>query len=246
MISINMQSRSLLEKIGTLQKSVFTLTDLEKITGKKREYLKVYLFRLKKRGVLYEAERGKYILPRQHPFITASHLLFPSYISFLSAYSYYQITTQIPRTITVVAVHSKQSISLDNYTVKFVRFQPSRIFGFRKEKFMEKEVFVAEKEKAIIDSLYLPEYCSLEDTYFALGEGAPNPDKLIDYALRMDSAVLLKRLGYLLDLQGIDIYEKVKKSISSRYDVLDPTSKVVRTKSKKWRLIINKVLRNVE
>ncbi|MEK6937878.1 MAG: hypothetical protein AABX04_02445 [Nanoarchaeota archaeon] len=240
-----MKSRDFLQQISLLKKPVLTTNDLVKITGYSKSYLKVYLFRLKQKGLILEVERGKYIIP-QPAFITASNMVFPSYVSFLSAYSYYQLTTQMPIIIYVVAFNSKKSIKLGEYKIVFVKFPTSKIFGYHKEKFMGKEIFIAEKEKAIIDSLYLPEYCPLDETYIAL-EADLNLNKLISYALKMNSIVLLKRLGYLLDSRGIDIHNMVRKKLNTRYDLLNPVlGRKGYKKSLKWRLIINGEVKHAE
>lgn len=239
-----MKSEDCTAKLREMHKAVFTLNDIAVITQKEKSYLRVYLFRLKKKGKIREVERGKYVL-QQHPFITASNMVFPAYISFLSAYSYYQTTTQIPSSIYVVARSSKKAIFLENYRIQFIKFPAYRLFGYHREKFMEKEVFIADKEKAIVDSLYLPKYCPLDEAYNALKEEL-DLAKLVSYALRMHSKVLLKRLGYLLELRGIDIYAQVKKHLNQRYDLLDPFQKRRKQKSKKWRLIINEVFEDVD
>lgn len=240
-----MNSREFLEKVSLLKKSVLTTNDLVKLTGYSKNYLKVYFFRLKQKGLILEVEKGKYALPQQ-AFITASNLVFPSYISFLSALSYYQLTTQMPVTIYVVAPISKKSIIFGKYKIAFVKFPPIKIFGYHREKFMGKEVFVAEKEKAIIDSLYLPKYCPVSEAYTAL-EADLDINKLVSYALKMDSIVLLKRLGYLLELRGVDIHNMVRKRLNTRYDLLNPAwGREKHKKSRKWGLIINEDFSHVE
>ncbi|MEK6903358.1 MAG: hypothetical protein AABW64_01790 [Nanoarchaeota archaeon] len=238
-----MKSDECIAKLRELRKAVFTLNDMAVITQKEKNYLRVYLFRLKKKGKIKEVERGKYAL-QQHPFITASNMVFPAYISFLSAYSYYQTTTQIPNSIYIITHSSKKAVFLENYRIQFIKLPAYRLFGYHREKFMEKDVFIADKEKAIVDSLYLPEYCPLDETYTALGEEL-DISKLVSYALRMRSKVLLKRLGYLLELRRIDIYTQVKKQLNQRYDLLNPFQKRRKQKSKKWKLIINEVFEDV-
>lgn len=237
-----MNARKFLERIYQLQKPVLTTNDLAKITRYSKNYLKLYIFRLKKQGLISEVEKGKFTLPKQHPFITATNLVFPSYLSFISAFSYYQLTTQMPRIIYVATTRSKKTVRLENYNLIFVKFPLSKIFGYHKEKFMGKEVFIAEKEKVIIDSLYLPKYCPLSEIYAVLDSDF-DLDKLISFALRMNSIVLIKRLGYLLELQGVDIYKKIKKKLNMRYDLLNPAlGRKKNNKSIKWRLIINEEL----
>lgn len=236
-----MKSIEFLQKIQELRNPVFTLHDAAKITGKTRQYLKLYLFRLKKRNLLKEVERGKYTMAF-NPFVVASHLTFPSYISFLSAYSYYQITTQMPRIIYVVSHAPKKRISYEQYTFQFITFSSQHIFGYKREEIGRNIIFIAEKEKAIIDSLYLPRYCAIDETFAALQDKDIDIVKLVHYARRMDSIIVLKRLGYLLEKREIDIFDDVKKELHGRYDLLNPYLKKTKIKNPKWKLIINEVL----
>ncbi len=231
----------LLEKIQALKKPVFNLNDLVKLTGKKKNYLKVQLFRLKHEKLVKEAERNKYYLPPTHPYTVASFLTFPSYLSFLSAYEYYKLTTQLPKKITIVSLRSKKTLMIEGSIINFVRFSPTRFFGYKKEKMGETYLFIAEKEKAILDALYLPRYCPLDETFAALEEKL-DIKKLVAYALRMESSVLLKRLGYLLERRGIDIYPRIKSKINKKYDFLDPLGERGKEKNKRWHLIINRRL----
>lgn len=236
-----MKSSEFLQRIEALRKPIFTLSDAAKITGKTRAYLKVYLFRLKKRNLIKEIERGKYTVSFD-PLVVASHLTFPSYISFLSAYSYYQMTTQMPKIIYVVSHKPKKTINYENYIIQFIAFSSQRFFGYKREEAGKNVIFIAEKEKVIIDSLYLPRYCPLDETFTALQDTALDTAKLIHYARRMDSLIVLKRLGYMLEKRGTDIFKEVRKEINTRYDLLNPFLKKTKIKDTKWKLIINEVL----
>lgn len=236
-----MNAREFLEEIHKLKKSVLAFRDIARITGKSGGYLRLFLYRLKQKRLIMEIEKGKYALPGTHPLLVASNAAFPSYISFLSAYSYYSLTTQMPGKALVVSTKSKKSISLGNYRIEFVKFPAKRAFGYKKEDFMGGYIFIAEKEKAVIDSLYLPEYCPIGETMQALGQGMDTA-KLVDYALRMDSIVLIKRLGFLLEKNNIDIYEKVRRRINSRYDLLNPMKRKAGEKNKKWKIVVNEVV----
>lgn len=236
-----MNTREFLEELNKLKKSVITFRDIARITGKNISYLRVFLYRLKQKHLIMEIEKGKYALPGTHPLLAASNAAFPSYISFLGAYSYYSLTTQMPSKVLVVSTKSKKSISLGNYNIEFVKFPAKRAFGYKKEEFMGGYIFIAEKEKAVVDSLYLPEYCPISETMQALEQGMDTA-KIVDYALRMDSIVLIKRLGFLLEKTNVDIYEKVKRRINSRYDLLNPLKRKTGEKNKKWKIVINEVV----
>ena len=64
--------------------------------------------------------------------------------------------------------------------IKFIKFQKEKIFGYSKQKFRGKYLFIAAKEKAIVDSLYLPEQCPISETFEALQDKDVDIQKLID------------------------------------------------------------------
>ncbi|MBU4256278.1 MAG: hypothetical protein L6265_01365, partial [Thermoplasmatales archaeon] len=100
--------------------------------------------------------------------------------------------------------------------------------------------FIGEIEKVIVDSLFMPKYCPINETMNAF-DGIDG-EKILNYALKMDSIVTLKRLGYLLELNGIDLYEKIKKHINKRYDLLNPMLPPAGENNNKWMLKLNEVL----
>jgi predicted transcriptional regulator of viral defense system len=121
-----------------------------------------------------------------------------------------------------------------------VKFKKFRFFGFKREILEGKFVFVAEIEKAIVDSLYLPKYCPTSETFFALRNANLNLEKLFKYAKRMNSLAVIKRLGYLLEVVGIDASE-IKTSFKN-YTLLNPSLPKKGAVNEKWKLIINEVL----
>ena len=235
-----MQAVNFIKEAQKSLNPVIMLNDVARIIGKGREYSRVYIHRLKNRNLIREVERGKYALT-DDPFEIASGIVFPSYISFISAYSIYGLTTQMPSTIHVVALRSRKPISAEGVKIEFIRLRKQNFFGYKREKFRDKYIFIAEPEKAIIDALYLPRYCPISESYEALKGKEISPEKLIEYALRIGSCVVIKRLGYLLELHNIDIYESVKHRLNHRYDLLNPYMKKSKRTSKKWRISINEV-----
>jgi predicted transcriptional regulator of viral defense system len=241
-LKILMKLIDILRKLENSKKSVFTLSDIVKILNKDENYAKLLMNRLKSKGFILSLERGKYVLPNQNPFTIASSIVFPSYISFISAYSFYNLTTQIPRMIFVVSLKQRKSLNYEGVEIKFVKFPLKRFFGFKREIFHSKLIFVAEVEKAILDSLFLPNYASISETFFALKEAEINLEKLISYAEKFQSKVVIKRLGYLLEKIGLDCYEKFKEKISKNYELLNPFKPSNGEKNEKWKIIVNEVL----
>ena len=234
-----MKSSEFIEILKNSKNSVFTFSQLARILGKKEEYAKVFINRLAEKE-LFRLERNKYTLKGTNPFLIASNIIFPSYISFISAYSYYNLTTQLPRTFFVVSLKQRKPISFDSNLIQFVKFEKFRFFGFKREIIEGKFVFVAEIEKAILDSLYLPRYCSISETFFALKNAKLDLKKLFRYSKEMKSVAVIKRLGYLLEISGIDSSE-IKTSFKN-YSLLNPNLPKKGEKNEKWKLIINEVI----
>lgn len=241
-----MKTLEIIKFLERSQRTIFGAREFAKIIKKPINYSILVLHRLKKKGFLVEIERNKYALKENISYLIFTELLYPSYISFLTALHYYNLTTLIPKKVQIVGIKSKKEISFDDYLIKFIKFKQARFFGYQREKTSNGFIFIAEIEKAIIDSLYLPKYCPIDEVYNALSEGLASPKiinikKLIDYALRMNSKVILKRLGYLLELKKIDCYKEFKDKINKKYDFLDVISKKGE-RNKKWKLIINREL----
>jgi len=235
-----MNERQFINTIKEQNLGIITISDASRIINKSRKYTVLYLERLEKRKIIKRIEKGKYSLPDTSFQVIASNLIMPSYISFLSGLSYHHLTTQIPRITQIATTKSKKRINYENREIQFIKLK--RVFGYNREKTQFGYIFIGKKEKIIIDSLLLPKYCPINETIIAIKESKLDVKKLIDYALKMNSIVLIKRLGYSLELNDIDIYPKVKKNLNKRYDLLNPHLPSTDKNNNKWKLKINEVL----
>lgn len=233
-----MQAIKFIKEIERMPNPVFLINDAARIIGKSAEYARVYMHRLKQRRLVYEIEKGKYSLSYD-PAEVASNLILPSYISFISAYSIYGMTTQIPTVFYVVAAKSKKPLEFGNGRIEFIKFKKENIFGYSRKNFRDSYIFLAEPEKAIADSLYLPDHCPISESHYAIMNHEINKDKIINFALQMGSIAAIKRLGYLMELKGMDAYPYVYKKLNNRYDLLNPFMKKSKLNSSKWKLNIN-------
>ena len=133
---------------------VFTVRDIAGVLGKKMNYAYLVAHRLKKAKAIYEIEKGKYSL-EEDPFLVASWVVWPSYLSCWAALNYYKLTEQLPFTLQVVTTRKRKRkvISFANAKIEFIRVKKPAFFGFRRVLYRDKEIFVAEKEKALVDAL---------------------------------------------------------------------------------------------
>ena len=105
-------------------------------------------------------------------------------------------------------------------------------------------VWLAEPEKALLDSLYQERYGGgIVQVAKALARAAERIDttRLTDYAVRMDSAALCRRLGYLMEAVGLPGAERLQPHLGrtpqvylSRLLPKQPTFF-----DKRWRLYVN-------
>jgi len=76
---------------------VFSLSDLNQVVSN-RDYAKKLISRMVNRGKVNRIKKGTYSV-RDDPFLVASALLKPSYISGVSALSFHNKITQVPREV---------------------------------------------------------------------------------------------------------------------------------------------------
>lgn len=109
-----------------------------------------FIKRLKK-DLYITAQRWQYATQADF-FKLANYIQVPSYISYLTALSFYEVTTQIPQAY-YESASQKRSICYDIANVHFdyKKLKPSYYFGFYKQN----DFFIASKEKALVDCLYL-------------------------------------------------------------------------------------------
>lgn len=150
------------KKLKALEKPYFSIADLEKILGLKRESLYVVLNRFVKSGLLRRLKRGVYELIFSEGRIEeiANQLYWPSYLSFESALARYGIMDQVPYTVTFANPKKSKKITLGGIEVEYRQIKKDLFFGYRKED----KILIAYPEKALLDQIYL----------FSLGKASVN------------------------------------------------------------------------
>lgn len=249
--SLSKREYEIVSELALKRITIITLDEASKLLDIKKEKLWHILYRLEKKGWLERIERGKYmVVPLQakegwleHPFILASHLIEKYYISYRTALAHYGLTEQLPRYIYIATTERKGRLqySIQNYVFRFIRIKKSKFFGFKAEVMGNREIHLAEKEKAIVDCLDKERYAgSIIETTKALNNSSVSICKVKRYALKMNNTSLVRRLGYLLDLLGKDsagLEKHVGKYRNIYLSAVLPRKTIVR--NKKWKLIVN-------
>jgi len=212
---------------------LFRENDVAKILNKNPEYVKTLLYRLKGRKLIYNIERGKYTC-HDDTLLFASYIYVPSYISLWTAIRYYNLTEQLPKTIFVMVPKSRKSLKFKNVSIEFVKTK--YFFGFKKERYGDFDIFIADPEKAAIDSL-ISKKIPLNEIEKIIKK--LDIKKLLNYAIKIKNKSLIKRLGFILEEKNIKC-EILRKFVDANYVVLDSMMSKQGKKNKKWGVIDNR------
>jgi len=146
-------------KIKRLNKLYFSYRDIAREFGLSLGSSRVAASRLVKSGEIIRIKRNFYVLSQKwnylsidERFILANLLQVPSYVSLMSALSYYEVTTQVqPNFIESVGYNRTKFIEVKENSFNFSKINRKLYFGFAKVK----GFFIASPEKAFLDALYL-------------------------------------------------------------------------------------------
>ena len=224
-----------LELIRTLERyPLFTFNEFVRITGKGVKYCRTHIYRLKKEKLVFEIERGKYTLHKD-PLVFASLITSPSYISFWTALRFYNLTDQLPQNVMVASRKSRKEIDFLCTKIKFYKIK--HFWGYKKTRYEKFDIFIAEPEKCLIDSI-LTQSVSINGLSTALESEEIDKEKLKAYAIKTANKSLIKRIGFLLDKNRVNT-DELLKHIDYNYIRLDALVKNKGEKNKKWRIINN-------
>src|SRR3989344_21954 len=209
---------------------LFTENDVAKIVNKSPEYVRTLLYRLNRKELIRRIEKGKYTVHEDH-LVFASYIITPSYFSLWTALRYYNMVQQQPTSFFVVSPVKRKEIKRLN-----IRFLSTKhMFGYKKERYSDFDIFMAEPEKAIIDLLLFK--VPIDDINFTLEKEDLDFNKISEYAKKTKNKSLMKRLGYLLEQKKNRSYGL--KALDNNYILLDYLGGEKGRKDKKWKLIIN-------
>lgn len=141
------------------KKHYFTVEDVSALFGITMASAKVLCTRYAKRGIFIRLKNNFYVLDRvwetsdTGDFLRiANFLQVPSYISFMTALSVYEVTTQVQRGFFESAsLKRSKKVTARGVVFNYYKLKKAYYFDFTKES----GLFVASKEKAFLDAVYL-------------------------------------------------------------------------------------------
>ena len=253
-------SSNLILSLYESNKLIFAPKDVENITGLKGKHLYRFIQQLINREVILRLRQGKYfIIPqeigRESKYIgnwylvareiANSHLY---YISHHSAMDLHNMLTQplIKIYITSPKQERRKRRTIGNVPFEFIYQKREKIWGVQEIWITNTEkARVSELERTILDCLSKPKYSGgiLE---VAKGIGIQkekiNFSKLLDYIKKLNSNVIAKRMGYILEALRIgdaNFINELKRYINNKYYILDPILTKNDSFKNDWKLIAN-------
>ena len=145
--------------IKKIDELYFTYQDVAKILSISEDSARVLCARYVKQKYLIRLKRNFYILKERWDSITpnqrfelANILQVPSYISLVTALSFYEYTTQVQQKfIESISLYRTFTKDIEGVVFNYSKIKNDFYFGFSKKN----NIFIASPEKALIDSLYL-------------------------------------------------------------------------------------------
>ena len=225
-----------MEKENWIKKHpILRFTDIAR-RFKSREYARVFVYRMVKKGQLKRIKRGVYT-STENIFSIASNIYYPSYISFLSASYYYGFTEAIPISISTAVPKRHNTINFEGYKLEFI--QMNEIWGYHKEG-SDEAVFIADVEKLMLDCFIRPaqmgNFSEIENVF--VNNKKIDINKLKQYLKRFNSNKVSRKIGYMLEKhKGIDLSPLIK--IDRNYYTLNPfEDRKGKKLDRKWRLFV--------
>lgn len=200
---------------------------------------------LAKAGWLVRIKKGLYVVVTDLSALTMGNtsslvisnaLNGESYISFANALNWHGMFDQLTKTVDAITSVRARNYRFQNTEFRFFKVK-KLFFGFAKERVEGKLVNIAEREKVILDYLYLRKNAAALSLIFEkLTEYKHdfNFSKMIDYA-KAYNLTTLRNLGFLLDTVGISseaLYEIAHRNMKG-FSKMHAHAK---TFNAKWRL----------
>jgi len=250
-ISKSKSESYLLAKIEKADLKVFGVEETRTLTRWKDTKIHNTLRSLDKKGLIIRIKRNCYALENiisDNLFAIATESIKPSYISFWTALSYFGFTEQQVPMVQLVSTKQVAELKIHQHKIQVTTFKPKMFYGYGR---IEGGVF-AEKEKALVDSLYLPEKCGgLDELAKCLSNswGQINHKKLLRYTIKFGNSSLVSRMGYLIETLELDGERFLKGLIPNKskgYILLSPKNQRILSHNSKWRIIVNHKIKREE
>ena len=252
------RAAQLFTELNEQRRTTFALSDVEAITHLSASSARNLVHKAQQRGLVTRLKPGLYNLvpfelgrATEHigsPYLIAREVAgnTPYYLSHGTALELHRMLTQPNLIIYVSCSRRIRPQTIGGYEYRFVLVTEVQMFGITKHWVTkEQSVMISDMERTIIDSLRRPDLAG-GITEIAKGlwmkRDSLNIERLIEYALRLDVGAVLRRLGYLLERNGManeTTLRPLRNKLSATYQRLDPVLPQEGSFLSRWRLRLN-------
>ena len=172
------------EKFKKVGLKLFTILDYKRVLEVNYSTAQRSIFRYVKTEFLVKARKGLYFFKNNppHEFEIVNKIYQPSYISFETALSFYEI---IPETIyEVISATSRttRTFNVNDIKYSYKKIKRDCFNGYKSIKIKNATVLIAEPEKALVDYLYLVVLGKRKLAYERINLSKIKKTKLLSYA----------------------------------------------------------------
>jgi predicted transcriptional regulator of viral defense system len=188
-------------------------SELDEFSGKPRDML----YELARKGRVHRVQAGRYLISQKasrRPRLDAldplaavvlRRLSHQWYLSWHSALWHYGLIDQQASRLYVALTARKRPARVGRSEVRFVTAKERKFFGWEPIEEFGQTIYMATVEKAIIDSFDQPRLAApvpviANAMRSAWRDGTLDAERLVADALRFNSPVLNRRLGFFMDL----------------------------------------------
>lgn len=254
--NISTQSGKLLSYFNQLNRGCFDYSmAYDALPESKEGAVRQLLSDMTKRGLLMRLKQGVYqIIPYEKDpdtFMPDWHLIAECmvkdaehYIGYYSALQIHNLITQpsLKEQIVVATQIRPSEIKIKGIPFQFIYHNKKHFFGSKKiwiDPF--NRVLCSDLEKTIIDCLFRPDYAGgIVEVARAIHNSKDkiNYKRLLEYTLKFQSQTVVKRLGFLLEILGIDtcIIDDLQQMKTASYVVLDTELAPIGKRISRWSI----------
>ena len=244
------------EELATLLRATdgwITITDAASALGLDRRAAAKRLARWAQQGWLRRVQRGHYApiplerahadAPLEEPWTVVPHLLSGGYVGGWTAAHHWDLTEQIFRDVCVFAPGRSRRMERAGGTFVVFPAPGDRTFGMRTHWVGSTRIPISDSERTLVDMLATPRAGpGIQQVADCLATYARSSsarfERLLDYAERIGSGAVFKRLGFLLERERHatpDVLEACRGALTKGHAKLDPAVSCPRVVSR-WRL----------
>jgi len=183
---------------------------------------------------LVPADRGREGVGDTNPLAAGAVLTDPYFFSFATACTHHGLTEQVFAEVYLVTRNRLKPRVVRGTRYVFVPVSEDRFFGFGEVNVLDTTVQMATPERALLDAMERPRYAGgigEVSRIVSRTEGRVSWNALAHMIARFDVSALSQRLGYLLELNGVDIPDELRAAIEAS---IKPGSKVLLASRARW------------